>query len=150
MQVVRTQPLHFPCISSASAIQSLALPNFLAYVGNLPTSLPSSHSHSPHPAQQPNAAQGRLMLEISRSHTMTHHSRQDFSGTVIGPPQRPLPDKHSQRTNIHAPRGIRTRNPSKRSAVNPRLRPLGHWDRHFNSHYKYNIAFGELLNVSRR
>jgi hypothetical protein len=58
--------------------------------------------------------------------------------------------QHSQRTNIHAPRGIRTRNPSRRSAVNPRLRPLGHWDRHFNSHYKYNIAFGELLNVSRR
>jgi hypothetical protein len=25
---------------------------------------------------------------------------------------------------------IRTRNPSKRSAADPRLRPLGHWDRH--------------------
>jgi hypothetical protein len=36
--------------------------------------------------------------------------------------------KHSQETNIHAPGGIRTRNPSKRAAANPRLRPLGHWD----------------------
>ena len=32
-------------------------------------------------------------------------------------------------TNIYAPAGIRTRNPSKRSAADPRLRPLGHWDR---------------------
>ena len=29
-------------------------------------------------------------------------------------------------TNIHAPDGIRTRNPSKRAAADPRLRPLGH------------------------
>ena len=33
-------------------------------------------------------------------------------------------------TDIHAPGGIRTRNSSKRSAADPRLRPLGHWDRH--------------------
>ena len=32
-------------------------------------------------------------------------------------------------TNIHAPGGIRTRNPSNRSAADPRLRPLDHWDR---------------------
>ena len=32
-------------------------------------------------------------------------------------------------TNIHAPGGIRTCNPSKRSAADSRLRPLGHWDR---------------------
>jgi hypothetical protein len=38
--------------------------------------------------------------------------------------------QHSQRTNIHAPGGLRTRNPSKRTAADPRLRPLGHWDRH--------------------
>jgi hypothetical protein len=36
-------------------------------------------------------------------------------------------DKHN--TNIHAPGGIRTHNPSKREAVDPRLRPRGHWDR---------------------
>ena len=32
-------------------------------------------------------------------------------------------------TNIHDPGEIRTRNSSKRSAADPRLRPLGHWDR---------------------
>ena len=31
-------------------------------------------------------------------------------------------------TNIPGPGGIRTRDPSKRSAADPRLRPLGHWD----------------------
>jgi hypothetical protein len=36
-------------------------------------------------------------------------------------------NKHN--TNIHASGGIRTRNPSKRAAVDPRLRPHGHWDR---------------------
>jgi len=32
-------------------------------------------------------------------------------------------------TDIHAPGGIRTHNPSKRAAADPRLRPRGHWDR---------------------
>jgi hypothetical protein len=36
-------------------------------------------------------------------------------------------NKHN--TNIHATGGIRTRNPSKRTAADPRLRPRGHWDR---------------------
>ena len=40
-----------------------------------------------------------------------------------------LPLLTTDNTNIHAPGGIRTRNPSKRSAADPRLRPLGHWDR---------------------
>jgi hypothetical protein len=37
--------------------------------------------------------------------------------------------QHSQHTNIHALGGIRTRNPSRRATADPRLRPLGHWDR---------------------
>ena len=32
-------------------------------------------------------------------------------------------------TNIRVPGGIRTRNPSKRSTADARLRPLGQWDR---------------------
>jgi hypothetical protein len=32
-------------------------------------------------------------------------------------------------TNIHAPGGIRTHDPSKRSAADLRLSPRGHWDR---------------------
>jgi hypothetical protein len=50
---------------------------------------------------------------------------------VIGPTQRPLPDntQHSQQTDIHAPGGIRTRNPSKPAAADQRIRPRGHCDR---------------------
>jgi len=35
-------------------------------------------------------------------------------------------------TNIHAPGGIRTHDFSRRAAVDLRLRPCGHWDRHYN------------------
>jgi len=34
------------------------------------------------------------------------------------------------KTDIHDPGGIWTHNPSKRAAIDPRLRPRGHWDRH--------------------
>jgi hypothetical protein len=37
-------------------------------------------------------------------------------------------NKHN--TNIHALGGIRTHDPSKRAALDPHLRPHGHWDRH--------------------
>ena len=58
-------------------------------------------------------------------HTQTHRTRQDFSGQVISPTQRPLPDntQHSQETDIHAHGGIRTRIPGKRDEADPRLRP---------------------------
>ena len=53
---------------------------------------------------------GAPILDVSRSHTTTKHSRQDSPGRVISSSQRPLPDntRHSQQTNIHAPGGIRT------------------------------------------
>jgi hypothetical protein len=56
-----------------------------------------------------------------------HHTRQDFSGRVISPSQRPLPDntQYSQETDIHALYGIRTCNSSKRAAADLR----GNWDR---------------------
>jgi hypothetical protein len=50
--------------------------------------------------------------------------------------------QHSQGTDIHAPPGIRTRNPSKRAATDPRLRLRGHWDQPWakvkvkQSHYR--------------
>jgi hypothetical protein len=37
--------------------------------------------------------------------------------------------KHSEETNVHGHAGIRTHDPSKRSAADLRLRPRGHWDR---------------------
>ena len=51
---------------------------------------------------------GASILDVSRSHTTTHHSQQDSSGRVISSSQRPLPDntRHSQQTNIHAPGGM--------------------------------------------
>jgi len=78
-------------------------------------------------ALRPNAGQGLLNHEVSRSHTATHHSRQDSSGRVISPSQRPLPDKtqHPQQTNLHALGGIRTHNLSRRATVDLRLRPRG-------------------------
>ena len=45
--------------------------------------------------------------------------------------------RHSQRTTIYAPGGIRTGNPSRRSAVDTRLRPLGHWDRHWSKSLEF-------------
>ena len=84
-------------------------------------------------ALRPNAGHGLLILEVSKSHTATHHSRKDSSGRVISSSQRPLPDntQHSQQINIHAPGGIRTHDLSRRAAVDLRLRPRDHWDRHF-------------------
>jgi hypothetical protein len=63
-------------------------------------------------------------------HTQTN-THQDYSRPAIGPGQRPLPDntKHSEERDVYAPGGIRTRNPSKRKAIYPRLRPRSHWDR---------------------
>ena len=85
-----------------------------------------------HPvALRPNAGHGLLILEVSGSHTTTHHSRQDSSGRVISSSQRPLPDntQHSQQTNIHAPGGIRTHDLIRRAAADLLLKPRGHWDR---------------------
>ena len=62
---------------------------------------------------------GAPILDVSRSHTTTQHSRYDSSGRVISSSQRPLPDntRHSQQTNIHAPGGIRTQDLSRRAAT---------------------------------
>jgi hypothetical protein len=59
---------------------------------------------------QPRSGLYLLILEVSWSHTTTRQSRQDSSGRVINPSQRPLPDntQHLQQKNIHAPGGIRT------------------------------------------
>jgi hypothetical protein len=51
----------------------------------------------------------------------TTHTRYDSSGRVISLTQKPLPDstQHSQESDIHAPSGIRTHNPSKQVAAEP-------------------------------
>ena len=83
-------------------------------------------------ALRPNAGQGLLILEVSKSYTTKHNSRYDSSGRVISSSHRPLADntQHSQQTNIHDSGGIRTHDFSRRATADLRLRPHGHWDRH--------------------
>jgi len=70
-------------------------------------------------AQQPPAGQVIIIREVSRSHTTTHHSRQDSSERVISSSQRPLPDntQHTDRPQSQ-----------QRAAADLQLRPRGHWD----------------------
>ena len=74
-----------------------------------------------------------MALSFLRFLDHTQRRTTDSSGQVISSSQRPLPDstQHSQQTNIHAPGGIRTHDLSRRAAADLRLRPRGHWDRHF-------------------
>jgi hypothetical protein len=82
-------------------------------------------------AQQPLVGQGLPIVEASRSHSGTRHSVGLLWTSDQPVAETSLPDntEHSQETDIHAPGGIRIPNPSKRTAVDPRLRPRGHWDR---------------------
>jgi hypothetical protein len=94
-------------------------------------------------ALRSNAGHGLLILEVSRSHTTTHHSRYDSSGRVISSSQRPLPDntQHSQQTNIHATGGIRTHDLSRRAATDLSLRTRSHWDRQYEHLYATNSKY---------
>ena len=73
-------------------------------------------------AQQPYWGLGRLIIEVSRAHSDT---------PLMGPSQRPLPEntQHLQETNIYSLGGIRTHNPSKRAAADPRFKLRGHRNR---------------------
>ena len=103
-------------------------------------------------ARQPSVGQGLLIHEVRRSHT-THHSRQDSSGRMISPSQRPLPDnvQNSQQINIHVPGGIRTHNFSRRAAADLRLRPRGYWDRqeHLLEIQKINLILFDVVSWNR-
>ena len=76
-------------------------------------------------ALRSNAGHGLLILEVSRSHPRTHHSRYDSSGRVMSSSQRPLPNntQHSQQTNIHAPMGFE---PTISAGERPELNPICH------------------------
>jgi len=79
-------------------------------------------------AQESLVCKALFITKASRS--QTHHTRRT-SLEEWSARGRPLADntQHSQGTDIHVPGGIRSRIPSKRAAVNPCLRPRGHWDR---------------------
>ena len=65
------------------------------------------------------------------THTHTHTHTHTYTNSVgllwkgISPSRRPVPcnTQHAQQTDINAPGGIRTRNPSKRAVADPRIRP---------------------------
>jgi len=69
------------------------------------------------------------LFEVSTSHWDTPHS---VGHLELGHAENSA-SQHSQETDIHAPGGIRTYNPNKRAAADPRLRPHGHWDRPQNA-----------------
>jgi hypothetical protein len=125
-----------PATPAINRLQTYAIDHMARGVGNDFTSPPM--------AQQPLGGQGLLTIQASRSNSDTPHS--DSSEQVIGPSQIPLPDntQHSQQTDIHAPGGIQTHNPSKRAAADTRLRPRGHWDRH--NDFTYSVSFISSLN----
>jgi hypothetical protein len=78
-------------------------------------------------AQQLIVVQGLLITKTLRSHTLdTPHS----VGPLWTSDQPVAETQHPQATDIYALGGIRTHNPSKRVAADPRLRRLSHWDRH--------------------
>ena len=62
-----------------------------------------------------------------RDHIHTHLTPYDSSGRVISLTQRPLPDniQHTQEKENRAFGRIRTRNPCKRAAADPCIRPRG-------------------------
>ena len=65
------------------------------------------------------------------THYYTHHTPLKSSGLLNSPSQRALPDKtnHLQETDIQAAGEIRTRNPTKRVAADPHIRPRDELDR---------------------
>jgi len=85
-------------------------------------------------AQQPLVGQRLLNVEDLWSHSNTPHS----VGLLWTSDQHDAETSTWQHTTLttdnHAPGGIRTHNPSKRGAADPRLRSRGHWDRRWRSH----------------
>jgi hypothetical protein len=75
--------------------------------------------------QQPPVDQDFLTVDASRSYSGTPHSVGIYWTSDQPHADLPLPGT----TDLHAPGGIETRDPSKRTAADPRLRPRGHRDR---------------------
>ena len=72
--------------------------------------------------------QGLRIIEDSWSHSDTPHSV-GLLWTSDKPDAVLTIRNNYKETDIHASGGIRTRNPRKRAAADPRLRPRGHWER---------------------
>jgi hypothetical protein len=69
-------------------------------------------------------------------------------GRVIISSQSPLPNtQHTQQTNIHASRGIRTHDRSRRAGIDLHLRPRGHWDRHSTDIFPLYFQFLKMYST---
>ena len=71
--------------------------------------------------------------EITHTHTHTRARARSLGGTSLDEGSACRRDNWQNTTlirHIHAPGGIRTRNPNKRAPADPRRRPPGCWDRH--------------------
>ena len=85
--------------------------------------------------QQPKSDLGRLMVEVSRSHTTKHAHTHASGRTRLKEWPARLRNRYlqntqqTQETNIHALSGIRTRDPSNQTASDLGLRPHSHRDR---------------------
>jgi hypothetical protein len=82
---------------------------------------------------EPLVTQRLLIIETSRSHSLRHSKSgrtvEDEWSSGLRDLSLTTHNTHKRQTDIHAPGGIRTRNPSKRAVTDPLLRPRGHWDR---------------------
>ena len=74
--------------------------------------------------------QDLLIIEASRSHSVKHATlgRTPLDEWSAWRRDLYLTTHNTHKRHIHAPGGIRTRNPSKRAAAYPGLRPRGHCD----------------------
>jgi hypothetical protein len=78
-------------------------------------------------AQEPLVDQGPLIAVASRSHSDTPHSCTTTLDKWSARRKDPSVTTHTtHKTDIHARGGIRTHNPSKRTAADTRLTPRGH------------------------
>ena len=91
-------------------------------------------------ALRPDSGSWTPLTGLSDHTHWTHHTRYDSSERVISPTQIPLPNNTTLTRDKHPyPRRDRTRNPSKRAAADPRLRPRGCWDRRMLSSYEVQV-----------
>jgi hypothetical protein len=96
-------------------------------------------------SQQPLVGQGLLIIEASRSHTLDTPQSVGLLWTSDQPVAETSTRQHTTlTTDIHALGGIRTRNPSTRTAADPCLRRRGHWDR---PNCVYGVYFSLLGHV---
>jgi hypothetical protein len=89
------------------------------------------------PALQPSTGYGLL---LSRGFLITHNDAPQSVGLLWTSYHLVAETSSWQHTtNIHAPGRIRTHDGSKRAALDLRLRPRSHWDRHFFQLVQYKL-----------